>query len=61
VMSKKKKAMSARARSQVEYHVTRVNGTHWKDPGFPSDPDNWVYAPMVRAASTACFQTVIRQ
>ena len=33
---------------QVEYHVTGVNGTYWKDPSFPSDPDNWVYAPMVR-------------
>ena len=25
-----------------------VNGTYWKDPSFPNDPDNWVYAP------TAC-------
>lgn len=34
--------------AQVEYHVVEVNGTYWKDPSFPNDPDNWVYAP------TAC-------
>lgn len=30
-----------------------VNGTYWKDPSYPNDPDNWVYAPT--ACPCCCF------
>lgn len=36
--------------------MIKVNGTYWKDPSFLSDPDNWVFSPMVRHdASQPCF------
>ena len=38
----------------------KVNGTYWKDPSFPSDPDNWVYSPMVcLGALWPCFSAAM--